>query len=331
MNKEQIEQVGIVIIGRNEGKRLPLCFESLRDINCVKVYVDSGSIDNSVEIAKLNSVAVVKLDLSKPFSASRARNEGFSCLVNINSNIKFVQFIDGDCEMREGWISTGYEFLSSQFCYAVVSGRLRERNPGESIYNLLCDIEWNTAIGDSASCGGIAMIRVEAFNAVNGYREGLLAGEEPEMCFRLRENGWKIHKLIVEMALHDAAMTKFTQWWGRAKRSGYAYANGCYLHGDSVERFNVKQTISVVAWALFLPLLIVLLAVYDVRFFGLIGLYPLQVMRLSIKGKPALNTWWKSISYASSNVIGKFPQAMGMLSFVFNQMFNQRAKLIEYK
>ena len=35
-------------------------------------------------------------------------------------------------------------------------------------------------------------MRVEAFEAVGGYRAQLIAGEEPELCVRLREIGWKI-------------------------------------------------------------------------------------------------------------------------------------------
>ena len=36
------------------------------------------------------------------------------------------------------------------------------------------------------------LVRVEAFEAVGGFRPELIAGEEPELCMRLREKGWKI-------------------------------------------------------------------------------------------------------------------------------------------
>jgi GT2 family glycosyltransferase len=45
------------------------------------------------------------------------------------------------------------------------------------------------------------------------------------MCFRLREKGWKIYRLDERMTLHDAAITKFPQWWNRAKRAGYPLFN----------------------------------------------------------------------------------------------------------
>ena len=50
---------------------------------------------------------------------------------------------------------------------------------------------------------------------VGGFNPAVIAGEEPELCVRLRQAGWKIHRLDAEMTLHDAAMTSWRQWWKR--------------------------------------------------------------------------------------------------------------------
>jgi len=320
-----------VVIGRNEGSRLVKCLQSLLNSLSTVVYVDSGSTDGSVDKAKSLGVAVIQLDLTIPFTAARARNEGANYLIQKYPELNYIQFVDGDCEMQLLWIDTAVQFLDEHADYAVACGRRRERFPERSIYNQLCDIEWNTPIGDAFSCGGDALIGVEAFKQVDGYRDDLIAGEEPEMCFRLRNNGWKVRRIDADMVLHDANMTKISQWWNRSRRSGYAYAHGCYLHGRSVEKYNVKQVASVLFWALVVPVLIVIVSTYDIKFLSLVAIYPLQIVRLTIKGKQGIKSMRENFFYALSNVVGKFPQVVGILKFVLNKVLDKRATLIEYK
>ncbi len=211
--------VGIVVIGRNEGPRLRRCLESLQQWRVV--YVDSGSTDGSAALAKSLGAEVVELDPRRPFSAARARNEGFARLRQIEPQAAHVQFVDGDCEVINGWVETAAARLNAHPGCAVVAGRLRERHPEASIYNRLCDLEWDVPAGEARSCGGVAMFRAAAFAEVGGFDDTIIAGEEPELCLRLRRRGWKIWRLKDEMALHDAAMTRFGQWWKRAVRGGY--------------------------------------------------------------------------------------------------------------
>jgi len=326
MNKK----IAAVVIGRNEGQRLVTCLESLLNQVDYIVYVDSGSSDNSVYEAESRQVDCLSLDLSIPFTAARARNEGVAYLIDKYPALKYIQFIDGDCELQPDWVNTAYDFLEKEPHYAVACGRRRERFPENSIYNQLCDIEWNTPVGDALACGGDALIRVGAFNQVEGYRDGLIAGEEPEMCFRLRAKAWKIRRLDAEMTLHDAAMTRFSQWWKRAKRAGHAYAESYFLHGRSAEKFRAKSVMSVVFWAVVLPVLLIALSIIDCGLIVMGLIYPAQVFRLSIKNKAFLNSKL-SFYYAVSNVLGKFPQALGMMQFLFNKIKGQSGVLIEYK
>jgi len=322
--------IGAVVIGRNEGQRLVTCLESLLNQVDYIVYVDSGSSDNSVYEVESRKVDCLSLDLSIPFTAARARNEGVAYLIDKYPALKYIQFIDGDCELQPDWVNTAYDFLEQDLQYAVACGRRRERFPENSIYNQLCDIEWNTSVGDALACGGDALIRVDAFNQVEGYRDGLIAGEEPEMCFRLRAKAWKIRRLDAEMTLHDAAMTRFSQWWKRAKRAGHAYAESYFLHGGSAEKFRAKPVMSVVFWAVVLPALLIALSIIDCRLIVMGLIYPAQVFRLSIKNKAFLNSKL-SFYYAVSNVLGKFPQVLGMMQFLFNKIKGQSGGLIEYK
>jgi GT2 family glycosyltransferase len=171
------------------------------------VYVDSGSTDGSAAAAERLGAFVINLDLTRPFTAARARNEGFTALKALKPDIRFAQFIDGDCMLAQGWLDAAIAFMKQRNDVAVVSGRLRERRPTASVYNQLCDFEWDTPIGEAVACGGNALVRADAFEAAGGFKPQMIAGEEPELCLRLRERGWRIWRLEAEMGLHDAAMT----------------------------------------------------------------------------------------------------------------------------
>lgn len=320
-------KIGFVIIGRNEGQRLVNCLKSLPQ-GCPKVYVDSGSTDNSCENAANFEADVVALDMSIPFTAARARNEGWRSLVSKSPSTEYIQFLDGDCELAEGWLEAAYAYLEMHAEYAVVCGRRRETKPENSVYNALCDIEWNTPIGDAKACGGDALMRVKVLNDVNGYNDGLIAGEEPELCVRIRQTGHKICRLDHEMTLHNAAMTKFSQWWKRNVRSGFAYANGAALHGGKPERHWVKETVRACVWGGLVPLLpIVGLLVGAPWLLLLYAVYPLQWVRL-IKSAPKASM---AKEWAAFMVLAKFAEFQGVAQYLYKRAMGKTATLIEYK
>jgi GT2 family glycosyltransferase len=321
-------RIGAVVIGRNEGQRLITCLESIIGLIDHVVYVDSGSTDNSVHNAKVLGVETITLDMSIPFTAARARNEGACLLLSQNKDIAAIQFIDGDCEMQPLWLATALYFLDTHDRYGVACGRRRERVPEQSMYNQLCDIEWDTPVGDAMACGGDALIRVNAFNQVSGYREDLIAGEEPEMCFRLRQAGWKIRRLDAEMTLHDAAITKMIQWWKRSVRAGYAFALGSSIHGHSEEKYWVKETRRIMFWGIFLPILTLILTLYNSFFLLLMCMYFIQIVRVGLY-RPDLG-WFKFV-WSVCVVLGKFPEVIGALHFWSNKITVSTAKIIEYK
>ncbi|MBI4937966.1 MAG: glycosyltransferase family 2 protein [Nitrosomonadales bacterium] len=320
---------GLVAIGRNEGERLRKCLTSVAGLAGSVVYVDSGSTDGSVDMARALGVEVVELDMTISFTAARARNEGFRRLRAIAPGLRYVQFVDGDCEVVPGWLEKAARFLDEHTGVAVVCGRCRERFPDRSVYNMLCDIEWNTPVGEAKACGGNAMMRADALEQAGGYRDGLIAGEEPELCVRLRAAGWKIWRLGEEMVLHDAAITRFGQWWKRARRSGYAYAEGAYLHGAPPERHRIRESRRIWAWGLGVPALALVLFFWlGAPGLALLLIYPAQVARLALRGTlSARENWWRALFL----VLGKFPEAAGQLNFLYNRLAGKTARLIEYK
>ncbi|HIC46045.1 MAG TPA: glycosyltransferase [Methylophaga aminisulfidivorans] len=325
-----MKNIGAVVIGRNEGERLKICLESLRKQIRYVVYVDSGSTDSSVEIAKSIGVHVINLDLRIPFTAARARNEGAICIQNHHPQIEFIQFVDGDCEVQSGWLSKALDFLESSDDYAVVCGRRRERYPNASVFNQLCDIEWNTPVGESVSCGGDALIRIKAFQQVNGYRDSLIAGEEPEMCFRMRQNGWRVMRLDAEMTLHDAAMTKVSQWWKRHLRAGHAYAESYFLHGKTTEKFRFKEVRSNIFWSGLL-LITLSLSLWKPVFLWCLILFIMQIIRTVLRDQSNNRDLLQSLLVSTSNLLAKIPQTLGLFVFYRNVLTGRKQGLIEYK
>jgi glycosyltransferase involved in cell wall biosynthesis len=322
--------MGVVVIGRNEGPRLRQCIESVRSVADLLVYVDSGSTDGSVETAHELGAVTVELDLRTPFTAARARNAGFAQLDELNAQLEYVFFVDGDCEVAQDWLPTARAFLEARRDVAVVWGRRRERYPERSVYNRLCDIEWSAyPIGETKFCGGDALMRAGPFRKVRGYRADMICGEEPELCIRLRRNGWKIWHLDVDMTLHDAAMHHFHQWWRRMLRGGYAYALGASLHGAPPERHWVAESRRVWVWGLFIPIAVLILTV-SVSFWALLLwlVYPIQWLRLARRARTFTAINW---SWATAMIVGKFPEMLGQLKFVIDQVAGVNSGLIEYK
>lgn len=323
-------RLGAVVIGRNEGERFVRCLDSLLGRVSLIVYVDSGSTDGSIEHARQRGVDVVDLDTSVPFTAARARNAGFERLRVLDADVKFVMFVDGDCEVDEGWIPAASEFLEASPSYGVVCGRRKERFPNATVYNYLCDVEWNTPIGDADLCGGDAVMRVEAFRAIGGFNPTLIAGEEPELCVRLRAAGWKIRRLDRGMTHHDANLTHFAQWWTRAVRAGHAYAEGAALHGDPPERHWVREARSAVGWGLALPAATLAGAPFTHGLsLLLILLYPLNVTRIA--ARLHRNGQARPWLVATFMMLAKLPESQGWLRFQRNRRRGKQSALIEYK
>jgi glycosyltransferase involved in cell wall biosynthesis len=324
------KRFGVVAIGRNEGERLGQCIKSLTEsAPAFVIYVDCGSTDGSPQLARSHGVEVVELDLSLPFTAGRARNAGFRRLLELMPNIPYVQFVDGDCELLGGWTESASSFLRSHADVAAVCGRRRERYPNKSIYNWLCDRHWDGQPGKVSSCGGDVMMRVGALAAVGGYRDDMIAGEEPELCVRLRAAGWCIWRLDVPMTLHDAAMTRFGQWWRRAVRTGHAFAQGAYLHGAAPEYHWVWESRRAWLWGLWLPLAC-LAAGLIVGPWGWITwlIFPLQALRQTIRNT---GTFSDRVRLALFELLQRFPEAEGQIKFLYDRLLDRQLRLIEYK
>jgi hypothetical protein len=109
------------------------------------------------------------------------------------------------------------------------------------------------------------------------------------------------------MTLHDAAMTRFSQWWKRMVRSGHAYAEAVYRHGRQAEPQAFKQVVSNVAWSM--P------AAWP--------LWPVLWLRI-YRRRP-------DPAYATFIVLGKLPSLEGQVRFWIDRTRGATSRIIEYK
>lgn len=316
-------RIGIVAIGRNEGERLVRCLRALDGSGARVVYVDSASTDGSAERARTLGATVVDFDLTLPFTAARARNAGLAAL----SDVELVQFVDGDCELDAAWLATATAFLDAHPDVAVVCGRRRERFPNASVYNRLCDMEWDTPVGEASACGGDSLMRAAAVRALGGFTDTLTAGEEPELCARLRAAGWRVWRIDAEMTRHDAAMLRFNQWWWRAVRTGFGYAQA----GDATAalpqplyRTEVKRA---QLWAGIIPFVGIALAllVHPASLLLPVAAFAAQVARIALRGGQPRGMAWP---HAFFTMLAKFPELQGVIRY---RRARQHTSAITYK
>jgi GT2 family glycosyltransferase len=292
------------------------------------VYVDSGSTDGSVELARRFGAEVIELDLATPFTAARARNAGIAqLLAGAGVAIDFAQVVDGDCELAPGFVEAALETMSAFPRAAVVCGRRRERHRGASVYNALCDLEWDTPIGEADACGGDALLRVSAFREVGGYDARIIAGEEPELCLRLRRHGWSARRIDREMTLHDAAIKSFSAWWKRTVRAGHAYAELFVTH-----RHWAREVASILLYGFVIPA--VALGLSPATLGASLVLFAAYVwLYLRVRGHRLRrgDTRSDAALYARFCVIAKLPQLVGMVRYVTTRLMGGPPEIIEYK
>lgn len=313
-----LTDVGVVVIGKDEGERLVRSLRSVVGKVRRVVYVDSGSRDGSPERAAALGADVVALDAADgAFTAARGRNAGLRRLLELEPRAPFVQFLDGDCALALGWLELGAQRLRADRGLVAVCGQLRELEPERSRFKRLLDLEWRRPAGPTDACGGLAMYRVAAVCAVGGFAPGLAAGEEPELCLRLRRAGGRLERLDAAMGWHDGDLVRFGQWWRRTERAGWAAAAGWALQGGGRERFNLARVRSAWIWGAAAPLLALALAwpTGGVSLLAAAAAYALLALRVGLGRWRRGDRPAEAALYAAFCVLGKLPEAIGQARY----------------
>ena len=326
-----MSRIGFVVIGRNEGARLRDCLASLPLERGTTVYVDSRSTDGSAARADALGVDVISIDEGR-LTAARGRQAGLDFLQQKHPGLAYVQFLDGDCVLEAGWLELAEAHLDQHDKVAGVCGRRTEERVAESRWSRLIDIDWDIPAGEVPFFGGDVLARVDAIQGVGGWNPSLIAGEEPELCFRLRKAGWRIDRLDQPATRHDIAMSSFAEYRKRSRRSGHAYAEVGTMHADGPGRLWQRRAVSIVLQGLVLPVL----AVTGFVVWWPIGVvlllpYVWWMLRMTRACRKRGYGWGLSFNYALVNLASRPAGAMGVLRYWIGRMSGRRARLMEYK
>lgn len=331
---EHALDVSVVVIGRNEGERLVRCLESVAQARWGILrhevwYVDSRSTDGSVERAAQMGAHTLVVQDGAP-CASKARNLGWQA-----ARGEFILFLDGDTQLHPEFVAKAIAQLSDASLCAVW-GHRRESNPGQSVYTRVLDLDWIYPPGITPYFGGDVLVRREALASVNGFDPTLNAGEEPEMCARLRAKGWKILHIDSPMTRHDLAVTTFKAYALRCYRSGIAYAEVTHrmgLLGDPLWQHEARRDFLHGLIYLLMPVGL-LLGFYLSPGIGLalLALAALVVLRSALRclgradGHVGL-----ALQYAVHSHLQKIPAFLGQIAWRRAHARKRKLALVDYK
>jgi cellulose synthase/poly-beta-1,6-N-acetylglucosamine synthase-like glycosyltransferase len=329
-----IPAISIVVIGRNEGERLSECLESVRRMRPARgevetIYVDSASTDDSVERATRLGATVVRAEFERPCAAA-ARNAGWRI-----ARAPIVLFLDGDTVLDRNFVIDSLDEFADHRV-AVIFGHRREIRPKASIFNRVLDLDWVYLPGQVEFCGGDALMRRDVLERVGGFDGDLIAGEEPDLCCRIRALGFIVLHVDRPMTGHDLAMTRFSQYWWRAIRSGYAFAeiaerfrrtNSPFWSGQA--RRNNLHGLMMLAVGIGAPVVALFLH-------SLLPLVAAIGFILALSIRTAIRCKWKSddlvtrLLYGLHSHLVKIPILFGQLKFQLDRRLQRRTALIEY-
>ena len=336
---ERNRDLAVVIIGRNESGHLRQCLESVRSLKFPAqaldvIYVDSASSDDSPVIASSFGAQVIRLS-GDPMTAARGRNAGWKA-----THARYVLFLDGDTQLHPQFVERAFAAMNDPATgpgTAAVWGHRRESSPGASVYNRVLDLDWIYPPGWTEFFGGDVLVRREALASVDGYNQELIAGEEPEMCRRLRENGWKILHIDAPMTLHDLRMTHFSQYWRRATRCGHAYAQVSALFRNTPDPFwTAEARRNRTRGSLLLLLLIAAVAatlilrnIWPVT--GVALLIAAAAARSGWKARARSSSWTTLFLFGLHSHLQEIPIFIGQMRYRLARATRRKMTLIEYK
>jgi glycosyltransferase involved in cell wall biosynthesis len=326
--------ISIVVIGRNEGSRLAQCLESIRQVPGVPIreiiYVDSASTDGSPELAARYGAIVIVVHPERP-TAAIGRNAGWR-----RAQSDLVLFLDGDTVLHPDFPMEACNALSRNPSLAAVWGHRREIHPESSVYNRVLDLDWIYRPGFTEFCGGDVLMRRKALLQAEGFDESLIAGEEPELCRRMRGRGYQILHIDHPMTGHDLAVVHLSQYWRRATRAGHAYAEVSERFRGSNDPSWSSERMSNLIRGSFWPISFVIAILSGIRY-GLIPIALWLALLAVLSVRSAWKSRWKTrnkltlLLYGIHSHLQQVPICVGQLQYELGKRWGRTKTLIEYK
>ena len=198
--------INCVILAKNEEKYIASCIESvldgIRSIPDTDIFlVDSCSSDRTVEIAKQYPINIIGLRETWMLSPAAGRYCGIR-----NSAGKYVLIIDGDMELRPGWLEKAIDYLEENPQTSAVVGEILEVYEGFDGNG--CPPVRGRSSRNKKGIQRIPYIyessvfRRSAIDAVGNFHPFLRAEEEAEISCRFAKMGFNMVYLPIESIYH---------------------------------------------------------------------------------------------------------------------------------
>ncbi len=252
------------------------------------IVADSLSTDNTQALAVAQGVTVVSLTNPNDRCCGVGPQLGY-----LHSEGEFILLLDGDMTLQAGFMEQAVSFLQENADYAGVAGSV-SMNEVDSYEFKSRQQRMNKIypLGDCDHLGGGGLYRREAIEKI-GYltNRNLHAYEEAELGIRLKQVGYKLHRLAAPFFYHVSYDMPSMELLKYRWKNGYVCASGELLRSGLKGGYfpeALKKVKNEAVFALYLIILFLALISTKLVFFGVV-LLPLLAF-LALK-------WVKNKSY----------------------------------
>ena len=178
----------IIIPVLNNPQGLRRCIEALRGQGLAfeLIVVDNGSTDETCAVAELHADRVL---ICPKLTIGALRNQGAQVAKG-----QILVFTDSDQRPAEGWLASGLEALAREESAGMVGARYHAPE-GSSWVAKTWDLQrrYSDVPGDIGWLqGGNLFVKRAAFERVGGFRTDLVASEDVDLSFRVRNAGFRV-------------------------------------------------------------------------------------------------------------------------------------------
>ena len=237
-------ELSVVLISKNQAWNIARLIESViqhtsaassREIT----LVDSASTDNTTTSASVYTINVLKLQPDQHLSPAAGRYVGYQ-----HTHGDFVLFLDGDMELCPDWVEHALTILRSRPEIAVMTGETVDLTPGENAGSTVkTSPSFPPRLTDVPYVAGAGLYRRQVLDQVGCFNPYLYSDEEPELCIRIRQAGYRIAQTNTPIAYHYSTPSEaLTTLIGRWRRNLYLGA------GQSLRYHFGKATFWLYLW-----------------------------------------------------------------------------------
>ncbi len=253
--------ISFIVVGKNEGWKLSKCLQSIyaaiKKNNLSKyevIYVDSNSIDDSIDRAK-QFVEVRLFSITGECNSAIARNIGAR-----EAHGAILFFIDGDMEIEESFLSLVYnekKGLLDDF----TSGQLVNYNYDRNYKLLNTSLQYKSVLRKNrieVTSGGIFLIKADIWRKFGGMDSRFKRGQDLEFSLRLAKKKIYLHRKKEIIAKHHTiSYTNPDRMW-KSMFSSYSFSKS-QLYRKHFLNLNLYRKMVFSDYSLFILLIVILL------------------------------------------------------------------------